>query len=594
MIIKEIKIKNFRSIEKADITLSEITMFVGMNDVGKSNVLKSLNLFFNNETDYKQDFHFEIDFCKHAVPRVKKADEIIIELIINAPSTYAGVSKKDDKNNVIWKKIWRKGGLHQEIIKLSDNKELPPRSKLNSWLRNLKYNYIPAIRDNLYFESLLSNLHDSLADTIESELKFAGKSFIDRIEANTKSMIDEIDKRLKLKSQIKLPPNLQSLFKTLDFSTVDGNFEISLSNRGDGIKTRYIPVILKFISEQYNFNRTKGSPVINTIWGYEEPENNLEMLASFKLAHDFLDYSKDTQILLSTHSPGFYTLNSTNDIIKLFQVKKDLNSEAKISEIIRREELNETMGVMPLIAPYIKEKIDEIEKLKNNILDLEINIASEEKHILFVEGNDELRIFNKIIKILGKDDIVSISEKMNGCSGVREKIMSRCWINGMEKFKAVGFFDNDSSGKNEYTKLQKEQQYVYALNSGNVKAFIYKPFSHLLNIKKQIKEFSIELEELYPPSVWKIAKENGWLIKRDINELDKIIKLDNINQTKQDKIESFNLTEDELLYIYNKVPDNHKDKLSKYLESLKDDEFLNEINELVVFFEKDVINFLEK
>ena len=44
------------------------------------------------------------------------------------------------------------------------------------------------------------------------------------------------------------------------------------------------------------------------IWGYEEPENNLEMLAAFNLAKDFIDYSKEIQILLTTHSPGFYNL----------------------------------------------------------------------------------------------------------------------------------------------------------------------------------------------------------------------------------------------------------------------------------------------
>ena len=48
MFIKEIRIRNFRSIVKADIQLSDLTLFVGLNDVGKSNVLKALNLFFND------------------------------------------------------------------------------------------------------------------------------------------------------------------------------------------------------------------------------------------------------------------------------------------------------------------------------------------------------------------------------------------------------------------------------------------------------------------------------------------------------------------------------------------------------------------
>ena len=45
-IIREIRIKNFRSIVEATIPLDNFNIFVGLNDCGKSNVLKALNLFF--------------------------------------------------------------------------------------------------------------------------------------------------------------------------------------------------------------------------------------------------------------------------------------------------------------------------------------------------------------------------------------------------------------------------------------------------------------------------------------------------------------------------------------------------------------------
>lgn len=46
MHIKRIYIKNFRSIKSTLIDLENINIFYGLNDVGKSNVLKALNLFF--------------------------------------------------------------------------------------------------------------------------------------------------------------------------------------------------------------------------------------------------------------------------------------------------------------------------------------------------------------------------------------------------------------------------------------------------------------------------------------------------------------------------------------------------------------------
>lgn len=49
--IKHIRIKNFRSIVDLSIDVGKMNIFVGLNDAGKSNVLKALNLFFNGETE---------------------------------------------------------------------------------------------------------------------------------------------------------------------------------------------------------------------------------------------------------------------------------------------------------------------------------------------------------------------------------------------------------------------------------------------------------------------------------------------------------------------------------------------------------------
>ena len=53
-IIKSIEITNFRSFKKATKKLkpSELNIFVGQNDQGKSNLLRALNLFFNTVSKY--------------------------------------------------------------------------------------------------------------------------------------------------------------------------------------------------------------------------------------------------------------------------------------------------------------------------------------------------------------------------------------------------------------------------------------------------------------------------------------------------------------------------------------------------------------
>ncbi len=560
MFIKEIRIRNFRSIVKADIQLSDLTLFVGLNDVGKSNVLKALNLFFNDETDYGKPFSFITDYSKFAPIRNKKAEEIVIEIVLNAPTNY-----KESKD-ILWKKIWRKNGIHNEFKTFVDGKNFPQRTKLYSWLQNIRYTYVPAIRDTNYFESLLANLHDSLAETIENELRTAGEDFISNIKFYTELMINEIDNRLNIKSQIKLPSNLQTLFKTLDFSTEEGDFEVSISNRGDGIKTRYIPIILKFIAEQLNINKIKGSANVNMIWGYEEPENNIEMFAAFKLANDFIDYSNDLQILLTTHSPGFYTLKDSHfNKVRLFKVVKEKNNDAQISELLSYNDLHNDMGIMPLIAPYVKEKVAEINQLQENIEKYKKELASIDKHTIFVEGDDEVRVFSKIIEHLGLHDEIKISKEGLGCSGVKNQIMAWSWVSGISKFKAVGVFDNDEPGNNEYNKLKEEKQFQDASSKKIVKAINYKVPAHLVNIKSKINKFPIELEEMYLVDVWNYAKSKGWLVDRDMKEINSFITLDDISQTINDKLLLLGFNPDEILYILKKVPDSHKEKLSKYL-----------------------------
>ena len=51
MNLTQVKLKNFRRyLEEISIDFTNLTVFVGKNDVGKSTVLEALEIFFNNKT----------------------------------------------------------------------------------------------------------------------------------------------------------------------------------------------------------------------------------------------------------------------------------------------------------------------------------------------------------------------------------------------------------------------------------------------------------------------------------------------------------------------------------------------------------------
>jgi energy-coupling factor transporter ATP-binding protein EcfA2 len=73
--IREIKIENFRSIR--ELTVNDVTKFfsiAGPNGTGKSNVLRALNAFFNNETEPDQRLDLDRDFHKAAEKRRQKRE----------------------------------------------------------------------------------------------------------------------------------------------------------------------------------------------------------------------------------------------------------------------------------------------------------------------------------------------------------------------------------------------------------------------------------------------------------------------------------------------------------------------------------------
>lgn len=61
--IKKIEITNFRSLTSVTLNdVADMNVVFGENDVGKSNVLRALNLFLNDETAPGAPYRFEVDY----------------------------------------------------------------------------------------------------------------------------------------------------------------------------------------------------------------------------------------------------------------------------------------------------------------------------------------------------------------------------------------------------------------------------------------------------------------------------------------------------------------------------------------------------
>tara|TARA_R110000772_G_scaffold41479_1_gene96224 strand:+ start:15426 stop:17207 length:1782 start_codon:yes stop_codon:yes gene_type:complete len=409
-IIKSVQIRKFRSIKSATkgLELTDLNIFVGQNDQGKSNFLRALNLFFNNETDRNQAFRFIDDYCYHSNTGKGTRHEIRIDLVISPPTHRFKHAKP-----LRWVKQWRQdGSISEERKYLESGEILSPRDNVSKWLDKIRYRYVPAIKGQTYFASLMGELHDVLNEAHSDILNAQGEEFISGIQEVTNTITRDLTEQIQISNTIQVPSDFKNLFSNLDFGVKVGLNTYHLKQRGDGIKIRHIPVILKYMSEQERNIVRAGYVKPDTIWGFEEPENNLELRYAYELAEKFKEYSKDIQIFVTTHSPAFYALdNKDGDGVNTFYVFQDDDSCTELQKIPhdQKDGLHETMGLLPLITPYLTKIIEhqkEISKLEEDLSNLRIDtrcvvLTEDENHEHVIEyfringfNNDETEYFS--------------------------------------------------------------------------------------------------------------------------------------------------------------------------------------------------------
>jgi energy-coupling factor transporter ATP-binding protein EcfA2 len=510
--IVSVRIQNFRSIvkmTKEDFTPNNLNIIVGNNDMGKSNLLKALNLFFNNQTDLDKPYRFEDDFSFYAQTGKGKAKEILIELVLQPPFA--------NTKQVVWKKTWRQeqNTAFENEYKYIDKTDIG-KSNTRQWLNKLIFEYVPAVKGQTYFSHLMGKLHDVLNKVYENKFKTDSSKFIEGIQDATTNITDNLEKLLGIKNKIQIPSEFKTLFSTLDFGFEKDGKTFLLSKRGDGIKARHIPIILKYIADQEKSLSKQGFTKPDIIWGFEEPENNLEMSKAFELANTFLDYSKDIQIFINTHSPAFYSLRNNNNNTNVYLMKSDKG----ISQIVQLKDnavsvLDEQMGIIHYITPFIEEKNQQILKLQQAIIEFE-KIKSNTKCIVLTEDKDT-KYCQLIFEMQGFDtsttEYVSYAGRTNLLAAMQScevKLSDKPNLTNIIFHRDRDIYDNDEEDKERVAKklanLNKANKIkydlfltenydleAYLLNAEHIVAISSK--YSLEDVKRFIEEATTETED---------------------------------------------------------------------------------------------------
>jgi predicted ATP-dependent endonuclease of OLD family len=476
-IIDQVEIRYFRSIYNLKLNkLNSINVFSGLNDAGKSNILKALNLFFNGQTERGQELDFYRDFNKQRLEEVRR-ESVKGRQFIQIKVTFLRGEKSPNTlpNKFTVAKTWyRNSSIPVQTDNLDSNLGSRAKRSLSLFLSSLQYEYIPAIKDKDLFGQLLRSLSKALFDYEASKGDDVLNRKLSDLNEDITRLVSQLNTEFQtatgIQSSVTLPRDLHTLYTSLLINTTYDKHSVPIDLRGDGIKVRYIPSILNYIATLSNKQ---------FIWGFEEPENSLEYGMCAKMADDFKSiYSKKSQLFITTHSPAFIALKG--DSAALYRISKhgfqtvalriDSNDQRAYQQ--KYESLATELGITQILGEQHKFYEMKIEALTREIEELNRlrdAIRESEKPILLTEGKtDKIILETAWSKLYSHEpmpfriescDLLPEDDPSGGIGGCKilQKTLETVRYNSPNI--VIGLFDQDKAGLEAF-KLDRNYEVV--------------------------------------------------------------------------------------------------------------------------------------
>jgi AAA15 family ATPase/GTPase len=469
ILITKINIEYFRSLKSVSIKgINHLNIFSGKNDIGKSNVLKALDIFFNNpKIQFSEDYNKE-RLSEVRQGSIKGKQFIKITLEFKNTGTYPTlpkvftVSKSWDRQGNLFERYKDNFDSLQKRNLIQAEKIPTARRSLTQFLNKIRYTYVPAIRDEDFFVFLLDKLQETIFEVEERKRNQTFQKSISNFNTTignlTSALNNEFETVSGISSSLSFPNNIGEIFQRLIIDTKSGQHDIPLKLRGDGIRLRYIPTILNYISQQSKYFE---------IWGFDEPENSCEYSLSKQIALQFeREYTNKAQIFVATHSFHFISLESNKTAkYRVYRRESSLNTSISLINEIDKNVLPHELGVLEINAELAK-LYDTLSDEMKLIESTKLALKNAQKPYLIFEGKTDNslfetayeRLFNKSItedfilcEHLVSNDGSTIGSGANFINQFMYNHISKTPNNNF----IIGIFDYDKTGVDEITALKK-------------------------------------------------------------------------------------------------------------------------------------------
>ena len=302
MKIKEIKITNFLSISDLTIDVNNLLIMIGKNNVGKSNILNAINVFFDFGTrTYSTDYFYEknnedpITIAITFDQKINDESSTIVKIIRN--------EDEDDKNDAKY--------YYQTSEGISDSAIKAPSKNLEPSLPSIYYLESEKKIDSelsLANTTILGKLiHEVLLSPIEAEIDNRITELVDLLNSHDEcvELNNTLQRNYLFPDHVHLQFQTVPIKKLFDLTMINENdgYHVGISNLGSGVRRNIIYSILQLYAERRSNHNSKSS-----IFLFEEPELHLHPQAQ-KIIHQMIKtLSNKDQVLYTTHSSQFFDL----------------------------------------------------------------------------------------------------------------------------------------------------------------------------------------------------------------------------------------------------------------------------------------------
>ncbi len=395
MWISKITIKNFRSIESAELICNRFNILVGQNNAGKTNVFEALDWFFKGVPKGKsmRDLHPRRDTNKEVSVEVEFSDALHGAKNMRNETNKTKILGVLGEHDVI--SIKRTSSASTKRTLIIDGEELAKNptgfdKALNDFLPKFEYIHTKQyfddvakysaktpvgimlssvleeiLQDNPQYRALRDKF-DELFDDDESAVKVEFDKLGDTVKTHLEKQFAECT---KVSFEV-TTPEFDDLLKSFQ-TRVDDGVETYASEKGDGMQRALMLAIIQAYAEYRKGREDAGKSFLFFI---DEAELHLHPTAQRKLKDVLLELCTDLdQVFLNTHSSVFVA---------------DDHSSQNLFKVTKEDSLTRINTVDSLDKPYVVYDL-----LGGSPADLLLP-----RNFLIVEGPSEVEFFTRVIR----------------------------------------------------------------------------------------------------------------------------------------------------------------------------------------------------